>query len=114
MLYINVFKGGERMNKKILIFGVLAALMLVTISFATAVTTNTQTTQKESPLYNVRTKLAIGERIQNLKTKFIGERLFFLPFQWLKNREYRTLLVTEAGDKCTFHGYLTCWPMCSK
>ncbi len=102
------------MNKKILIFGALAALMLVTITYASAVTTTTQTTRKESPLFKIRTRLAIGDKIQNLKTKFFGERIFFLPFQWLKNREYKIFLVTEAGDKCTFHGYLTCWPMCPK
>ncbi len=70
------------MNKKILIFGVLAALMLVTITYASAVT-QTQTTRKESPLFSIRTKIAIGERLQTIKetikTKFLGERIFFIP-----------------------------------
>ncbi len=73
------------MNKKILIFGALTALMLVTITYASAVTTTTQTTRKESPLYKIRTRLAIGEKIQNLKetikTLFVGKRIFYLPFQ---------------------------------
>ena len=43
--------------------------------------------KKESSLYKIRTRRAIGERlgkiIDYLKTRFIGERMFFLPFQWL-------------------------------
>lgn len=80
------------MNKKILIFGVLAALMLVTILFATVVSSNTTTTvkKKESPLFGIRTRLAIGERLEklkeNIKARFIGERVFFLPFGFLRNK----------------------------
>lgn len=77
-----VIENMKRKNR--IIFGAaIAVLMLVAISYATAVNTNTQTTQKESPLYSIRTRLAIGERLQNLKTKLFGERMFCLPFQWL-------------------------------
>ncbi|MGF3584624.1 MAG: hypothetical protein ACQXXD_02780 [Thermoplasmatota archaeon] len=75
------------MNKKILVVSILTILMLVTISFATAVTSNTNTTnskKKESPLFKIRTELAIGERIKDLVTRFLGQRIFFLTFQWLK------------------------------
>ena len=73
------------MNKKIVLGSIAAVIMLMTISFATAVTTqNTQT--RESPLYKIRTKLAIGERIQNLKANIkarfvgvVGDRLLFVP-----------------------------------
>ncbi|MDH7517954.1 MAG: hypothetical protein QHH19_06390, partial [Candidatus Thermoplasmatota archaeon] len=89
------------MNKKILVVSILTILMLVTISFATAVTSNTNTTnskKKESPLFKIRTELAIGEKLQNLKetikAKFLGERLFFLPFQWLRNRKELSDLFT--------------------
>ena len=75
------------MNKKILSVGIFAILMLVTISFASAINT-TNAEKKESPLYNLRTRLAIGEIIQNLKAKFFGERLFFLQFKLLKNVNY--------------------------
>lgn len=73
------------MNKKILVVSILSVFMLVAITFATAVSSNTASTKKkESPLFKIRTKLAIGERLQtlreNIKAKFIGERMFFLPF----------------------------------
>lgn len=72
------------MNKKILIVSILAVLVLVSISFASAITTNTKTTnKKESPLFGIRIKQVVGERLQNLKenikARFIGERIFFLP-----------------------------------
>ena len=54
--------------KKIAIIGFLITLMLLTISFATAINTNNSTNfeKKESPLFKVRTKLAIGEKIANI------------------------------------------------
>jgi len=77
------------MNKKLLVISILAVLAvfaLVAISFASAVTINTQTTEKrESPLFKIRTRLAIGERIKDLTTRFIKQRLFFLPFQFFGN-----------------------------
>ena len=78
------------MNRKILVVSILAVFTLVAISFATAVSSNTATSveKKESPLYGIRTRRAIGERlgkiIDYIKTRFLGDRLFFLPFQWLK------------------------------
>ncbi len=101
------------MNKKILIFGALAALMLVTISFATAIqTTNTQ--KRESPLFNIRAKLAIGEKLQNLKVKFIGERLFFIPSQWSSkggDRSARQRIVEKTESNLrTSSCYYTCNP----
>ena len=72
------------MKKKLLLGSILAVFMLVTISFASAInTTNTQTTKKESPLYKIRIGRAISEKIsqifENIKTSFLGERLFYLP-----------------------------------
>ena len=76
--------------KKILIISISAVLMLVTISFASAIDTNTDVEKKESPLYKIRTRQAIREKIgkiiENIKTKFLGERIFFLPLQWLGNK----------------------------
>ena len=40
-----------------------------------------QEQNKESPLYRIRTKNAIGDKIQEVKTKFLGDRLFFLQFR---------------------------------
>ncbi len=86
------------MNKKILVVSILTIFMLMAITFATAIqTTNTQ--KKESPLYKIRTRLAIGERIltlkETIKAKFLGERLFFLPFQWLKDGHQSHRFETE-------------------
>lgn len=79
------------MNKKILVVSILAVFMQVAISFASAISSNTARTakKKESPLYGIRTRRAIRERlgriIENIKTKFQGDRIFFLPLQWLNN-----------------------------
>ncbi len=74
------------MNKKILIFGALAALMLVTISFASAVTTTTQTTRKESPLFGIR-----QGRFRNIVTKFLKkDRIFYIPGLLLRSLSTET------------------------
>jgi hypothetical protein len=81
---------GKDMKRKILLISILAVFMLVAISFSTAVkTTNAET--KESPLFKIRTKQSIGEKIGNIveqiKTKFLGYRMFFLPnLQWVINK----------------------------
>jgi len=76
------------MNKKLLIISILAVFMLMAISFASAVNTSTTVKRKESPLFGIRTRRAVtekvGEVIDNIKAKYIGERVFFLPFQWFK------------------------------
>ena len=88
------------MNKKILIISILTVLMLITISFTSTVSSNTETNddKKESPLYKIRTNRAIGKNlgmiIDYIKTKFFGERIFFLPFQWLRNGEEQPIRAT--------------------
>jgi len=102
------------MNKKILVISILAVFLLLAISFSTAVSSNTTTDeQRESPLFRIRTRKAIGERLDNLKetmkAKFLGDRIFFLPFQWLMNRD--DLSVRDELDtiKCsTGSGGWTC------
>jgi len=106
------------MNKKFVVLGILAVLMLLTISLASAINTQTNVEKKESPLYKIRTKLAIGEKIsqifQNIKIKFLGERLFLIPFQWLKNvlDPYEGILYTsdEGGKLCTAYTLSGCGP----
>lgn len=78
------------MDRKIFATSILVLFMLIAISVAPAISSNTteQTDQKESPLFGIRTRRAIREKIVDfVKARFIGERMFFLPFQWLKNRE---------------------------
>lgn len=99
------------MNKKILVVSILVVFTFVAISFATAVTTNTQTTQKESPLFGIRKRQAIREQLQDLKesikARFIGDRLFFLPFEFIDRiTDYRFFTYGKSGD-CTEH-QVTC------
>lgn len=101
------------MNKKILILSMLAVFMLVAISYASAVSYNiTSDEQRESPLFRIRTRKAIGERLDELKEKlkarFIGERVFFLPFQWLMNRDDLSLREGLDTIKCTGNSGWTC------
>jgi hypothetical protein len=85
------------MKKKLFAISILAVFMLVGISFATAINPDTTTYQKkkESPLFKIRTRHAIGEKLKeilkNLIIKFFGERRFFLPFQWMKNRQHHSI-----------------------
>jgi len=110
------------MNKEILIISIATIFMLVAISFASAVSSNTMSDEKrDSPLFRVRTRRAIGERLDELKeaikAKFIGERVFFLPFQWLMNRDDLSLRGGLETIKCTTgssgwtcdSGVLTCF-----
>jgi len=96
------------MNKKILTISILAIFMLVTISFATAINTNTTNTQKrETPLFKIRTKRAIGERIENIKIWFIRNRIFRIPilYTFYKYKSQNSL-VSEGNTYC----YTWCAP----
>ena len=76
------------MGKKMKIVGILVVCMLVTVSLTTVVSSNKSEDTKESPLYKIRTKQAIKEKIGNLlhqiKTKFFGDRVFFNVFDWFR------------------------------
>jgi hypothetical protein len=89
------------MNKKLTIFGVLIAFVMVGISFASAVSSNIPEgkEKKVSPLYKIRIKQSVRERVGNIlesiKSKFLGERLFFLsPRLLLNSRELSLATVT--------------------
>jgi hypothetical protein len=90
------------MSKKILIGGLFAVFMLVTISLSSAVSINTNIEKKESPLFGIRTQRAIAEKIDaivdNVKTRFIGERIFCVPIILLKNRLYSGLKYYSCTD----------------
>ena len=78
-----------KFNKKWVIMGILVVLMLVCVSFTTVIGMNNSvvTTRRSSPLFSIRTRGAIGEKIKNVKeniiTRFLGERILFLPFVFL-------------------------------
>ena len=80
------------MKKTLFVFGAIALILLVTISFASAVTITNNVKNKDSPLYGVRTGRAIKNKIikimNNFKIKFLQERrICFLPFLFLRNGE---------------------------
>ena len=69
------------MKKKIFIVSFVVILMLVAISFASAINTNNpDIARKESPLFSIRTRRAINEKItdiiENIRTNLFGERIF--------------------------------------
>lgn len=97
------------MNKKIVIVSLLSVFMLVAIAFASTVTSNTPIPpKKESPLFRIRVRQAIREKIGDLMRRFVGERVFFLPFQWLrdiiKNKEN-----LYVSNKCGTYQYTNCY-----
>lgn len=98
------------MNKRILIGCILVVFMLVAISMATAVSNEKNTEKKESPLFKTRTKQATGEKLsrfrENIKARFIGERIYLLPFLFKNHRA--TLLTTHQWTDCSTVGCLKC------
>ena len=90
------------MNKKIMIGCISLILMLMAISFATAVNSSNTTVneEKETPLFNIRTRLAIGERSQDLTVRFLRQRTFFLPLQWLRNKIHEDSTTTPILPPC--------------
>ena len=69
--------------KKIIPASILTVFILLAISFVSSAELNTSAEERESPLYKIRTGRAITEKIsnivENIKTRFIGERIFFIP-----------------------------------
>jgi len=107
-----IYLGVGNMNKKILMISFLSVFMLVSISFVSSAEANTDVEKKESPLFGIRTRRAItekiGEIIENIKTNFFGDRVFFLPFQNLLKKDYHSDdFVTQQQD-CTFEKVLGC------
>ena len=101
------------MNKKIMIVSILSVFMLLAIAFASTVTSDTsKPSRKESPLFGIRTRKAIREKIGDLMRRFVGERVFFLPFYWLRNAEERPMR-ERLADKTDTPGYDTCYQSCS-
>ena len=102
------------MKKKIVLASIFCFVMLLAISFASAVNTSTTTNlkKKESPLFKIRTKLAIGEKISkilgNIKANFIGERIFWMPLIDFKLSD----LVSPPSIGSSQKGCLTCFFTC--
>jgi hypothetical protein len=94
------------------IMGLLAVFMLVSISFVSSAEVNNDAERKESPLYVIRTRRAISENIEkiveNIKTKLFGERAFFLPFQSMGDSKP----VFDKGGLFFTRAILACTVMC--
>ena len=104
------------MKKKISIISILAVLMLVTISFAAAVSSEKRTGEKESPLYRIRTSKALGEKLanilENIRTKFLGERIFY-SFIFLGKWVHNGRIMYTQGKLCTVSCVPTCPELCT-
>ena len=85
--------------------------MLVTISFSSVICADSEKeAAKESPLYKLRGKQALGERINNIlksiKSEFLGQRMFVFPL-FRKNLE-GSLLTTCFWTDCSTIGCKFC------
>ena len=123
---LSLSKGENTMKKKLIIISILAVAILMILSFSSAVSSNISKTakKKESPLYGIRTRRAIRERIRNLieniKTKFLGDRIFFVPFQWIRNKInddsiISRFCITCKANPCTLilkYCHTICMPFC--
>jgi len=104
------------MNRRIILLSTMTVIMLIIIAFTSTVNSdNSKPIRKESPLFNIRTRKAIREKIKDIiKTRFIGERVFFLPFRWLKilgskyNEKLNNWFLKTEGSDTICAGYTLC------
>ena len=93
------------MRKKLFILSICTVFAIVAVSFATAANIQKEDNKKEriSPLYNIRTSMAIGEKTQLIKN-YLKDKLsqrFFIPGNYIQNEEKE-----ETGKT----NYVTCFP----
>ena len=88
------------MNKKILIVSILAVFTLLAISFATAIKTTTPVKKKESPLYKIRIRRAIREKIGDFIEVYVKA-----PIEICEERDVKGLYArARAGEIKNFTG----------
>ena len=94
------------MNKKILIISLLTITMFIAISFASAVGSNTSKTlvkKENSPLFGIRTKKVIKDRLEEIKTNYISDRLYLISFlKLVTNRYLKDKGTSMAVSSCCF------------
>ena len=99
------------MKKNLIIISFIICIILLTISITSAIEVNKNQSieNKESPLYKIRTRQVLGNRLKELieciKARFLGERMFFLPFHWILEN---IKLKDNTYNGPTSHGYPTC------
>jgi len=91
------------MKKKILIFCIISIFMLITISYATAVN-NSVKQKKVSPLFRFRSSDAIKNKRETIKSRFIGNRIFYIPVKLKQITSY----LGEVFYSCTDCSGFTC------
>ena len=92
------------LKKRVFILSIFVIFLIVAISFASAINSNSEKNlrPKESPLYKIRIRKVIKEKMGEILRRFVGERVFFLPFQWL-----RKIINTEINPPSS-----DTWPSC--
>lgn len=90
------------MKKKIVVGCISLIFMMLAISFATAINTNTKDEKTASPLYQLRTNQAVNKKTdqikENIKTNFLTNRIFFIPYIY----EIRNIIKPSAtSGVCT-------------
>lgn len=99
------------MNKKLIVIGISVAFILLIIPTINAISYET-TKDKESPLFKIRSNSAVGEKIENFKTKYC-KRIFILPLMRLEHRcndpHQRLMLASKSWfNACYTYEYTYC------
>lgn len=115
-------KEDVEMKKKIVIGCIGIIFMLAMISMVSAISTQKIIQKKESPLFTIRTNNAVQKNMANLKTRFVGKKIFFLPI--IPNNECMSLRdkfsketsgsqhTCGTSNTCIYHN--TCSHTCGK
>jgi hypothetical protein len=94
------------MKKMVIIGSILAVFLMMTISLVSVVGSETNTAEtKESPLWRLRTRQAVREKIgrlmENIKASFFsGDRAIFVPFFENIRNENRLISVALTVFTC--------------
>ena len=74
-----------------MIVSLIVVMSFLTISYASALNSS-NVEKKDSPLYKIRTRKAVGIKlsgvINNIRSKFLGERIFSLPLILYKTKDF--------------------------
>ena len=94
-------------DKKIAIISSLAVFVLISVSFVATGITTTETTAKESPLYKIKIRTKLGDKIKEIKTKFFSDRIF-LKFPRIEYLIENDGLLPSAYEQCFSIAKYTC------
>ena len=106
--------------------------MLVCLSVNSVMSQRNNVNKKESPLFGIRTNRVINEKIENIKSKFFLNRIFFIQLQLVEENNnlrdrlqektvagsFTCITVCDAGDpmttgcQCITREITACIPTC--